>query len=320
MASQEDDEAAILALMHANRIAMWTANFDAWRNCFVHEAYTTRWGWWRAGGVFVRRGWDELNARVGRDHPGRRDDFAFDTRIENVTIRIVGDAAWAVYDQLYPGYEDDGHVGPGLVHELRIFERRDGEWKIALLGFLDGNGGRRGDPMMRLGPDGAVLWTSRAAEALLVDSDDLVVRAGRLRFRNAAIDTKFRATLAWAQKLDGGLMSHQGAVPIVVEAGEGLPVNVYWIVASGGMILLVFGVGGLDARQLDMAATIYGLSPTQKRVAALVAEGLSLTQIAGRMAISATTARTHLNRIFDKTGVRTQAALVRMLLSAIAPY
>lgn len=320
MAEQKDDEAEILALMHANRIAMWTADFDAWRNCFVHTDYTTRWGWWRAGGVFVRRGWDELNARLGRDHPGRRDEFAFETRIENVTIRIVGDAAWAVYDQLYPGYEDDDHIGPGLVHELRIFERQDGAWKIALLGFLDGNGGRRGATMIRLSPDGTVLWKSRAAEAALADSDDLVIRGGRLRFRSAGTDAKLRAALAWAAQLDVGLMSHQGAVPIVVQAGEGLPVNVYWIVANGGMILMVLGAGGLDVRQLDMAAAIYGLSPAQKAVAALVAEGLSLTAIAERMAITPNTARTHLSRIFDKTGVRTQAALVRILLSAVAPY
>ena len=64
---------------------------------------------------------------------------------------------------------------------------------------------------------------------------------------------------------------------------------------------------------------IYGLSPAQQRVAALVAEGLSLAEIATRMAITANTARTHLNRIFEKTGVRTQTALVRVLLSAVTP-
>lgn len=122
-ANDPDDEAAILALMHANRIAMWTADFDAWRECFVHAEYTTRMGWLRFSGIFVRRGWEELNARIGRDHPGRRDDYAYETKIQNVTIRIVGDLAWAVYEQLYPGYDLDGHVGPSLIHEIRVFER-----------------------------------------------------------------------------------------------------------------------------------------------------------------------------------------------------
>ena len=50
-----------------------------------------------------------------------------------------------------------------------------------------------------------------------------------------------------------------------------------------------------------------------------VADGLSLTQVADRMGITANTARTHLKRVFDKVGVRTQPALVRVLLSAAAP-
>ena len=37
------------------------------------------------------------------------------------------------------------------------------------------------------------------------------------------------------------------------------------------------------------------------------------------MGITSNTARTHLQRIFDKTGVHNQSALVRVLLSAIAP-
>ena len=36
------------------------------------------------------------------------------------------------------------------------------------------------------------------------------------------------------------------------------------------------------------------------------------------MGTTESTARTHLNRVFDKTGVRTQPALVRVLLSAPA--
>ncbi|MFP9136026.1 LuxR C-terminal-related transcriptional regulator [Devosia sp. XGJD_8] len=320
MANDPNDEAAILALMHANRIAMWTADFDAWRECFVHADYTTRMGWWRLGGVFVRRGWEELSSRVMRDHPGRRDDYAFDTLIQNVTIRVIGDVAWAVYEQVYPGYDLEGHDGPSLIHEMRVFERHGGQWKIALLGFLDGNAGQPGAAMVRLASDGTVLWVSPAATEALSDSDDLVVRGNRLRFRNSRQDAKFRAALAWAANLDDGLMSRHGALPLVVEAGEGLPMTVYWVAVDAGMIFLSIGTGRIGAKRLALAATIFGLSPAQQQVATLIAEGLSLTDIAERMAIAPNTARTHLRRIFDKTGVHTQPALVRILLSAVAPY
>jgi len=57
----------------------------------------------------------------------------------------------------------------------------------------------------------------------------------------------------------------------------------------------------------------------EQRLAALVVEGLALAEIARRMGVTVNTARTHLNRVFDKVGVRTQSALVRVLLTAIAP-
>jgi DNA-binding CsgD family transcriptional regulator len=86
-----------------------------------------------------------------------------------------------------------------------------------------------------------------------------------------------------------------------------------------GLIFLTFGSPELDGKRLAQAALTYGLSPAQTQLAGLIAEGLSLTEIALRMGITANTARTHLNRVFDKIGVRTQPALVRVLLSTAAP-
>jgi DNA-binding CsgD family transcriptional regulator len=60
-------------------------------------------------------------------------------------------------------------------------------------------------------------------------------------------------------------------------------------------------------------------SPAQLEVARHIAQGQTLTQIAERLGITPNTARTHLDRIFDKTGVRTQPALVRMLLTVVSP-
>jgi DNA-binding CsgD family transcriptional regulator len=58
------------------------------------------------------------------------------------------------------------------------------------------------------------------------------------------------------------------------------------------------------------AAAVFGLSPVQKRLAGLIAEGLSLPDIADKMKIKASTARTHLERIYDKVGVSSRRAIV----------
>lgn len=322
MVAVSDDEAAITQLIHANRIAIWTRDFAAWSNCFVHAPYTSRWGWWSLGGVFTRRGFDDIAGRLQREMVERPEpilSFAYDTQLDNLSIQISGDMAWATFEQRYPDLDVSGFRGLGVVHEFRVFERHAGAWKIAFLGFLDGGGSVGRETRLELDPAGRLLRSSAAAEAALAADDNLVVRNGRLRLRDSRADQKLQAAIRWAATLDSSYMSQRGAVPVVIEAGEDLETTVYWVVADGGAIFLSFGNRQISAERLELAAVIYGLAPAQKRLAGLVAEGRTLNQIAEEMGITPNTARTHLQRVFDKTGVRTQTALVRVLLSAIAP-
>jgi DNA-binding CsgD family transcriptional regulator len=312
--SEEEDRAAIIELIHRNRIGIWTRDYELWESCFVHAPYTTRWGWWRRGGVFARTGWDEIKSRVRTGGPPRNDAHAYDTRVENLNLRIVGDMAWATFEQIYPTT-----YGPGYNKELRVFERHDGEWKIALLGFLDGSADLAFETAIRLDVDGKVLWQSESAAKEIAESDHLVIRNGQLRFRDAKHHVRLRDALHWAAALDTDYMSTHGSRPIVVDGGDGLPVSVYWVAYDAGMILFLFGNSAISESRLSSIALIFGLSPAQAKVAGLVAEGLSLAEIAGRLNITGNTARTHLNRIYEKTGVRTQPALVRVMLSAAAP-
>lgn len=318
MADQDADRTAIIELINRNRIAIWTHDFDLWETCFVHAPYTTRWGWWQSGGIFVRRGWEEIRERARQGAPERREKFAYDTKVLNLSLQIGVDMAWATYDQQYPRPDTQTEGGTGLTREARVFEKHDGEWKIAFLGLLIGAAG--GANVIRLNPDGSIQWASDGAKAALELDDNLVIRNGALRFRERRLDRQLADAIKWAGVQDDGFyMSEHGALPILAEQGEGLPTRIYWVIADAGMILFSFGEQRANERRLDIAARLYGLSPAQRSLAGLVAEGLTLAEIAARMGITANTARTHLNRVFDKTGVRTQPALVRVLLSAIAP-
>ena len=54
MTDHSADAAAITAVLHANRIAALTKDFEAYENCVVHTPYPQRWHGLRFSGVFVR--------------------------------------------------------------------------------------------------------------------------------------------------------------------------------------------------------------------------------------------------------------------------
>ncbi len=60
---------------------------------------------------------------------------------------------------------------------------------------------------------------------------------------------------------------------------------------------------------------LYGLTKSEARLASLVAQGMRLDEATESMGVALSTGRTHLKRIFSKTGTQRQAELVRLLLS-----
>ena len=66
-------------------------------------------------------------------------------------------------------------------------------------------------------------------------------------------------------------------------------------------------------RTADRAAGRFGLTAAERRLLAHLLEGLELKDAATCLGVARTTARTHLQRIFDKTGVRRQSELQRLM-------
>jgi DNA-binding CsgD family transcriptional regulator len=70
-----------------------------------------------------------------------------------------------------------------------------------------------------------------------------------------------------------------------------------------------------DARiPAERAAELYGLTPREAEMAALLAAGLSLDQAADRLAVTRETARTFVKSLLTKTGTRRQSQFVALLL------
>jgi len=65
----------------------------------------------------------------------------------------------------------------------------------------------------------------------------------------------------------------------------------------------------------DVLRRLYGLTPQQARLTALLATGTGLADAADRLGIARETATSHLKQVFRKTGVHRQSELVRLMLS-----
>ena len=64
---------------------------------------------------------------------------------------------------------------------------------------------------------------------------------------------------------------------------------------------------------VDAFADYYKLTPAETRVAAVLGQGGNLGAACDMLGITLPTAKTHLQRIFEKTGVSRQAELVAMM-------
>ena len=76
------------------------------------------------------------------------------------------------------------------------------------------------------------------------------------------------------------------------------------------------GSSGVVGREIaNRLRERYGLTAREVRVALLIAEGHVVKDVSAILEVSIFTVRAHLRRIFMKTGVNRQAALVRLLLT-----
>jgi DNA-binding CsgD family transcriptional regulator len=69
----------------------------------------------------------------------------------------------------------------------------------------------------------------------------------------------------------------------------------------------------------DALALLYDLTPAETRVFQLLAGGKTQAAVAAQLGIASSTVKTHLLKVFEKTGISRQAELVRLAASLSLP-
>jgi DNA-binding CsgD family transcriptional regulator len=214
-------------------------------------------------------------------------------------------------------------TGEDRKRQLRILHRIDGAWKIGCMVMMESSVEEASCPLIEVDADARILWTNRLGRERMQSYPGLVAAAGRLRARRRDRDAALRDAVRLAfRELQSqrplNIAPKQSWAVALGEDAAGVPLFC-WVLLEDGKALISFDDAETVARRIASAREVFGLSPAQTRLARLIVDGQDLVAASNLLGVSVNTLRTQLQRIFDKTGVRSQAALVRALLSAEAP-
>jgi len=174
---------------------------------------------------------------------------------------------------------------------------------------------------------GHLVHTNAQAHTMLSRGDLLFAPNCRLLARNPAIDGLLRDAFAGNGK---AVLGDQGvALAVTTRDGDDYVAHVLRLssAASRGpgsapgavAVLFVSKAGRSPRSSQQLFAQRYKLTPTELRVALAIVEIGGVPEVADAFGISATTVKTHLQRVYQKTGINRQADLVRLVAGFTSP-
>jgi DNA-binding CsgD family transcriptional regulator len=174
-----------------------------------------------------------------------------------------------------------------------------------------------------------VLHANTAGKVILREGDLLRVSGGRLAAADTTTDQALRESFASAGRGDNALGIMGIAMPLIASDGECYVGHVSPLTTgkrrSAGA--RYDAVAALFVRKAalempsspEIIAKAYKLTPTELRVLLAIVEVGGVPEVAATLGIGATTVKTHLGRIFGKTGTNRQADLVKLVAGFASP-
>jgi len=166
----------------------------------------------------------------------------------------------------------------------------------------------------------AILHANQSAHTMLANGDPVRERLGRLELRLELLPGQLRAAVA-ACESDSGLGRRGIGIPTRRLDGSPLIVHVMPLErrsVRGGIsskasaaVFVADGSGGI-APMHDALGLLFALTPAEARVFELAVGGLENEAVAQALGVAASTVKTHMLRVFHKTGAHSRADLARL--------
>ncbi len=181
-----------------------------------------------------------------------------------------------------------------------------------------------GHAVFGLNGAGKVVFQNAKAETLLRAADGLRLHEGKLDAAGAGQSAVLRQLIADAVATGCSKGTYAGGSVLLRRRGEAgsLRVTVSPFLASSefgtprlAALVFVGGENDTAGRRSSALRMLYGITPSEERVADLLLAGLPVREIAERLGITQETSRFHVKRLLAKTGTAKQAELIRLMLS-----
>ncbi len=173
-----------------------------------------------------------------------------------------------------------------------------------------------------------IVHANAAADTMLKAGSPISGRNGKLATSTSLTSDILTEAISQSARSEGSLERRSINIPARHENGAPTAIQVMPLQRRSSRsgfkqsaAAAVFVANSADPPRLpgDALSLLYKLTPAEVRVFELVVEGKAPTEIAGLLALKLSTVRTHLGRVFEKTGCRRQADLVAMASSLTLP-
>lgn len=178
-------------------------------------------------------------------------------------------------------------------------------------------------PVILVDAELRVVHANIAGADLLATGDPLIETAGQVSLANPLMQAALASAVRDAGKNESGLGGRGLGIPAPRLDGSPSVLHVLplrygdirpGLVPSATAAIFVAPSGKLTLGE-GVAAPLFDLTPAEARVFARMAEGDSVAEASRTLGTAEGTVRTHLHRIFEKTGTRRQAELVKLAAS-----
>ena len=171
--------------------------------------------------------------------------------------------------------------------------------------------------------EGQIVHGNAASRSLMDTGDLLRVVHGRLTASDAQVDQTLQNAIIAAATAEEETGGKGGAVSLRGHGGERYVAHVLPLSASvrhnpgvGSRAVAALFVRKAEletAPPSEVIGKTYKLTPTELRVLLAIVNVGGVRQVAGNLDVADTTVKTHLGRLFEKTGVSRQADLVKLV-------